>query len=90
MNLVRKVKKTIEQEKLIEEGDKVLLGISGGIDSTTLLFFLLEIQKEIGFELGLAHINHMLRGEESERDERFVKKLARRFSLSVHMQKVDV
>jgi tRNA(Ile)-lysidine synthase len=51
---------------------------------------LLEIQKEIGFELGLAHINHMLRGEESERDERFVKKLARRFSLSVHMQKVDV
>lgn len=90
ITLVQEVIKTIVQENLIEKNDKVLLGISGGIDSTTLLFVLLEIQKSISFELGLAHINHMLRGEESERDEGFVKKLAVRFHLPLYIKKVDI
>jgi tRNA(Ile)-lysidine synthase len=89
-SLVQKVTKTIFQEDLIEKNDKVLLGISGGIDSTTLLFVLLETQKRIDFELGLAHINHMLRGKESERDERFIKGLARRFSLPLYVRKIDI
>ena len=90
ITLVQEVTKTIVQENLIEKNDKVLLGISGGIDSTTLLFVLLEIQKSISFELGLAHINHMLRGKESERDEGFVKKLAVRFHLPLYIKKVDI
>ena len=90
IDLVQKVTKTIVQEKLIGNNDKVLLGISGGIDSTTLLFVLLEIQKTIGFELGLAHINHMLRGKESERDEEFVKKLAGRLHLPLYVKRVDI
>jgi tRNA(Ile)-lysidine synthase len=88
--LVRQVTKTIFQEKLIESADKVLLAISGGIDSVTLLFVLLEIQKNIGFELGLAHINHMLRGKESERDEEFIKKLALRLHLPFYIKRADV
>ena len=74
----------------LRKNDKVLLGISGGIDSTTLLFVLLEIQKTIDFELGLAHINHMLRGKESERDEEFVKKLAGRLRLPLYVKRVDI
>jgi tRNA(Ile)-lysidine synthase len=89
-NLVQKVTKTILQENLIERNDKVLLGISGGIDSTTLLFVLLKIQNKIDFELGLAHINHMLRGKESERDERFIKELARRLNLPLYVKKIDI
>ena len=89
-DLIRQVTKTILQEKLIEKDDKVLLAISGGIDSTTLLFVLLEIQKNIGFDLGLAHINHMLRGKESERDEEFIRKLAFRLRLQLYVKKVDV
>ncbi|MBS1238537.1 MAG: tilS [Deltaproteobacteria bacterium] len=89
-DLIRQVTKTILQEKLIEKDDKVLLAISGGIDSTTLLFVLLEIQKNIGFDLGLAHINHMLRGKESERDEEFIKKLALRLRLQLYVKRVDV
>jgi tRNA(Ile)-lysidine synthase len=89
-DIVQKVTKTIVQEKLIGNKDKVLLGISGGIDSTTLLLVLLEIQKTIDFELGLAHINHMLRGKESERDEGFVKKLAGRLRLPLYVKKVDI
>jgi tRNA(Ile)-lysidine synthase len=88
--IVQKVTKTIVQEKLIGNNDKVLLGISGGIDSTALLFVLLEIQKTIDFELGLAHINHMLRSKESERDERFVKKLAGRLRLPLYIKRVDI
>jgi tRNA(Ile)-lysidine synthase len=90
MNLVGKVKKIITKEDLIGEGDSVLLGASGGIDSTVLLFVLLEIAQQIPFKLGLAHINHALRGEESERDEDFVKDLAHRFSLPFHTKKVNV
>jgi tRNA(Ile)-lysidine synthase len=89
-DLARQITKTIVQEKLIEDNDKVLLAVSGGIDSTTLLFVLLEIQKKIGFELGLAHINHMLRGKESERDEEFIKKLALRLHLPFYVNRVEV
>lgn len=89
-NLIGKVIKTINKENLIEEGDSILLGASGGIDSTVLLFALLKIAQQIPFKLGLAHINHALRSEESERDEDFVKDLARRFSLPFHTKKVNV
>jgi tRNA(Ile)-lysidine synthase len=90
IGLVQKVKKIIIQENLIEKNDNVLLGISGGIDSTTLLFVLLEIQKTMDLKLGLAHINHMLRGKESERDEEFVKELAGRLHLPLYVERVDV
>ncbi|MBA4390854.1 MAG: tRNA lysidine(34) synthetase TilS [Syntrophus sp. (in: bacteria)] len=90
MELLQQIKKTIVQESLIKEGDRILLGISGGLDSTTLLFLLQKIQKTIVFDLGLAHINHSLRGKESERDEQFVIDLARKFSLQAHINKADV
>ena len=90
MNLVDKVKKTIEQEKLIRTGDNVLVGASGGIDSTVLLYVLSEISKQIGFKIGIAHLNHQLRGDESVRDEMFVEDLACKFSLPFHVKKADV
>jgi tRNA(Ile)-lysidine synthase len=88
--LVQKVADLVNQEKLIDPGDRVLLGISGGIDSTTLLFVLLEIQKKMDFTLGLAHINHMLRDKESVRDEEFVKKLAGRLQLPFFLKKINI
>ncbi|MBA4418503.1 MAG: tRNA lysidine(34) synthetase TilS [Syntrophus sp. (in: bacteria)] len=90
MTLTYKVQKIIEQEKLIERGERVLIGLSGGIDSTTLLFVLSEVRRELAFDLGIAHINHMLRGEESQRDEEFVKTMAHRFSLPCHITRVDI
>lgn len=89
MEFLQQINKIIVKEHLIQEGDRVLLGISGGLDSTTLLFVLRDIQKKISFDLGLAHINHSLRGKESERDELFIKKLARMFSLQAHINNVD-
>ena len=52
--------------------DRVLVGVSGGADSTALLLVL----QELGYDLAVAHLNHGLRGAESDEDERFVKDLA--------------
>jgi tRNA(Ile)-lysidine synthase len=90
VNLVHKVKRIIEEQNLIEPGETVLLGLSGGIDSTTMLYLLLEVGKALSFKLGVAHINHLLRGEESLRDEEFVRNLARNLSLPCHIVRIDV
>ena len=89
-SLAHKVKEVIERECLIEAGERVLVALSGGIDSTTLLYVLREIGGHLPFDLGIIHINHLLRGEESERDERFVRDLAENFSLPSYIYRVDV
>ncbi len=88
--LVRRVRDLIIHEDLIQEGDRVLLAVSGGIDSTVLLFLLLEIRETIPFEIALAHVNHQLRGRESQRDETFVRKLSKRLGLRLFVQRADV
>lgn len=60
----------IKQKQLFEPGQKVLLAISGGIDSMVLLYLF----EKSGFEYGIAHCNFKLRGNESDEDEEFVKK----------------
>jgi tRNA(Ile)-lysidine synthase len=64
--------KYIQTEKLFDRHDKLLLGISGGVDSVTLLHLI----NRLGNEIAVAHCNFNLRGEESDEDEQFVKNLA--------------
>ena len=90
MDFIKKVKKTIEKENLIEDGDNVLIGLSGGIDSTALLYVLAEIAQRDRFKIGIAHVNHLLRGEESLRDQRFIETLARKFSFPCYVKRFDV
>lgn len=59
--------------------------VSGGSDSVALLCLLLELRAELGIVLSVAHINHQLRGEESEEDERFVARLAEEHGLELHI-----
>ncbi len=58
--------------------------VSGGADSVALLCLLLELRDELGIVLSVAHVNHKLRGEESDEDERFVAELARRHELQLY------
>lgn len=74
--LMDKFKQTIEDHKMLACGDSVAIGVSGGPDSVALLLFLIEIQKEYSLRLGIVHINHCLRGKESDRDAEFVENLA--------------
>ncbi|MDH7500559.1 MAG: tRNA lysidine(34) synthetase TilS, partial [candidate division NC10 bacterium] len=71
--LLHKVERTIEHYQMILPGEKVLVAVSGGIDSTVLLYLLHLLSRERGYSLHVAHLNHMLRGEESERDADFVR-----------------
>jgi tRNA(Ile)-lysidine synthase len=79
----------IRYAKLLRPGDRVGVACSGGADSVGLLRLLLELRGEIGVVLSVVHFNHRLRGEESDRDERFVAELAHRHDLEFFLQSAD-
>ena len=57
--------------KLISENDFILVGLSGGADSVSLFLNLLELKETLNLSISAVHINHCLRGEESDNDEKF-------------------
>jgi tRNA(Ile)-lysidine synthase len=81
---------TISDERLIDPGDRVLVGVSGGIDSSTLFFVLGSLREVLSIDLAIAHVNHGLRNAESERDEDFVRVMAEASSVPFHLLREDV
>ena len=76
-DLAERLLKTIRKQELIRAGDRLGVAVSGGADSVGLLLLLVELRAELGIGLSVVHINHKLRGQESDEDERFVAELAR-------------
>ena len=74
--LLQQVIKTIQQYKMISSGDHVVIGVSGGADSVALLYVLHSLKGRWKLMLTVAHLDHMLRGEESQQEAAFVKSLA--------------
>ncbi len=72
LKLEQKIRTTICEEKMLPEGCRVVAGVSGGADSMALLHFLKKYAEQHGIFLTAAHVNHELRGEESDADEAFV------------------
>jgi tRNA(Ile)-lysidine synthase len=72
--MLRKIKNFIKQNELLEEGDRIAVGVSGGADSICLLHVLLSLVQEYSLRLVAVHINHGIRGEEAARDEKFVER----------------
>ena len=89
-SLVLKIKKTLVSHKMVEQGDCILLGVSGGPDSVALLRGMFELKNEMGIELAIAHLNHCARGEESDRDAQFVEKLGKELDVRTFIEKKDV
>ncbi|MCK4224646.1 MAG: tRNA lysidine(34) synthetase TilS [candidate division Zixibacteria bacterium] len=87
---IEKLKGTIYRFGLLKKGDRVVVALSGGPDSVALLYGLLTIQPEFELKLYVAHLNHKLRGAESDEDERFVKELAVRLKLQFFSKRIDV
>jgi tRNA(Ile)-lysidine synthase len=83
--LAERLLKTIRKLASIRAGDRLAVAVSGGADSVALLCLLLELRAELGAVLSVAHVNHKLRGEESDEDERFVAKLAGQHGLELHV-----
>lgn len=81
----------IDREQLLQKGDRVLVAFSGGADSTVLLHLLLSLQEELSLgEIAAAHLNHSLRGEESDRDEAAVRRFCDRFGVRLFVERADV
>jgi len=85
-----KVREAIARFSLFPENSKILVALSGGPDSVTLLHTLLSLKEEMNLTVGAVHVNHMLRGEESERDEAFVRELCKNWNVPLIVKRVNV
>lgn len=84
------VRKTIEDNKLLKKGDSVICAVSGGADSICLLHTILVLKKEYELSVFVANVNHLIRGEESDRDSEFVKKVCRAADIECFYREYDV
>jgi tRNA(Ile)-lysidine synthase len=89
-SLNQKILASLRRQQLMQAGDRVCVAVSGGADSVALLRLLLELRADLGIVLSAAHVNHALRGEESDEDERFVEGLARASKLEFHSERAEV
>lgn len=80
--MINKVKQYIKKYKMLEKGDQIIVGVSGGADSVCLFHVLLELQREYGLTLYVIHVNHGIRGEEAFRDEEHVRELCKKEDVS--------
>lgn len=80
----------IDRYQMLSCGDTVIVGLSGGADSTSLLYVLNEIKSEYNLTLIAAHINHGLRGEEAFRDERFAGEFCKKLGIDYRVLHADV
>ena len=81
--------KTIKKYNLIENGDSIVVGVSGGPDSICLLHVLNDLKNELNFKIYVAHINHMIRKEADEETE-YVKSFCKNIGVECFVKRIDV
>ncbi|MCM2283488.1 MAG: tRNA lysidine(34) synthetase TilS [Desulfobacula sp.] len=86
----RSVASTVREFNMLESKDSILVAVSGGPDSVALLLSLLHLKQAHDLSIGIAHLNHRLRGEDALKDEEFVRDLAEHFSLPFFCEQEDV
>ena len=71
-----KVNFTVKKYNMLTKGDTVVIGLSGGADSCALLHYLVSVKEKYNLKLIACHVNHMIRGQEADRDEEFCRALS--------------
>ncbi len=89
-NLLKKIQNASYAYDLWNNDSKIILGVSGGPDSACLLDIFCRLKEKYPLELAIAHVNYGLRGADSEKDEEFVRKLAEKYALKIHILKPAV
>lgn len=89
-DMLKKVKQTIIRHRLLSTGDSVLVALSGGADSVCLLECLLALSGDLSLSVYAAHINHGLRGADSDGDEAFVRDLCEKHGVPLFVKRCDV
>lgn len=93
-NIVKKIHRTVDQtlraHDMVQNGEALLVAVSGGADSVALVYILLELAPKYSLRMAIAHLNHCLRQSESDRDEKFVAGLAKHLGLPFYVGREDV
>lgn len=88
--MITQVKSSLEQRNIKLNGKSVTVALSGGADSVALLRVMCELRLEYDISLKAVHINHCLRGDESDGDEQFCRKLCRQLGVPLEVRRVNV
>jgi len=87
--MINKIRDTITKYSMLKKGDRVLLCISGGPDSVTMLSLFKAIADSMGLKLFVGHLNHTLRAKESDLDQAYVEMIGKNKNLPVFVQRHD-
>ena len=88
--MLNKLLKQLRRYDMIAPGDHVICAVSGGADSVALLFGMYLLREKLGITLSATHFNHHLRGEESDRDEQFVRDFCNRYDIPLEVGSAQV
>ena len=88
--MIRKVTNTINKYNMLSYGDKVIVGVSGGADSISLLHVLYSLKDEYNIKIIVVHVNHSLRGIESDGDEEYVKAICEKLDIKLYTKRIDI
>ena len=86
----KRIREYINKYNMINKGDSVILGLSGGPDSVCLFFVLLALKDEYEIEIQAIHVNHMIRGEDADEDEAYVRELCKANDVPLKVLKIDI
>ena len=90
MELFREILNINKKYNLIENNDNIVVGFSGGPDSVFLVEMLKKLQHFFNFKIYLVHINHLLRGEDADSDEKFSFEYAKKNNLEIFIKRIPV
>ena len=85
-----RIRKYMKDMQLVSEGDRIVIGVSGGADSVCLLYLLSECREFFNYDLFVVHVNHRLRGKEADEDEAYVQSICHTLGLHFHAYHIDV